>query len=332
MDCNTRELKLLVEAVNRKRAELDFNNRQADLFWIGYNSVASSLVEPAETKIEPEAIKLWPLVGLAAIQKNKSASWRIWVLAHHLDQQGSGKITRSELWNYLDKLNVGDRKRRRWLSQALKTGLMRQVGDDFYLASLGRAAYILKARHVGKPATIENIEALVKPGWKAFVWSAYLATQEGKLISQEKKTELTGITTRTQREWQAQVPGEARQNYTKRGRLTPEQHLQLRYYGRHTITNDRGLITQRLPDIRIVPLDISRMAKKGRSRKAQKQTNFLYNVVQEPHNIARLFNENANGVKASLRMIRKQEPKPFEVFELAAVGEQANQWRAITVY
>lgn len=139
-------------------------------------------------------IKIWAMVGLAAIKGKTSGAWRAWQICKHLDQEGSGRVLRLELWTYFDYLGVGDRKRRRWVNQAVKLGLLMfdARGGHYYMVSLAQAAVILNCRHVGRPAAI-RLDAFVKTGWRENVWSAYLATTNNRPISQAKKAKLTGV-------------------------------------------------------------------------------------------------------------------------------------------
>ena len=278
-------------------------------------------------------IKIWATVGLASIRNKTSGAWRAWQICKHIDQ-GSGKVTRAELWTYFDALGIGERKRRRWVSKALRLGLIREHKEYYYSVNLGRAAVILGCKKVGLPATVKTA-ALVRSGWRAYVWAAYLATLNNKPVSQATKARLTGVLPRTQRIYQASVPGSARQNYTERGFARARKSQGLNDVCEiHTFENERGKIVQRLPDARIVPLDVSKTTKRGRSRKAQKLVNHIsLSMERDPDKVSRLFCETAKGVKSALKAIAKLNIKdrPGEIFEHLQAGPRANSWRVVSV-
>lgn len=281
-----------------------------------------------------QGTKIWPQVGLASIRVKAGGAWRVWRLCHLMDTEGSGRVTRSELWEFIDHLGIGGRKRRRWIGQAVKLGLIREHKEYYYFVNLARAAVILGCEKVGRPATVETA-ALVRAGWRSFVWSAYLVTLNNRPVSQSRKAELTGVLERTQRYYQAGVPGTARLNFANRGSARAGRAEGLREVcGLCTFENKRGKVVQRLPDIRIVPFDISKTANRGRSRKAQKQVNhFSFNMERDPDKVLRLFCEGAAGVKGALKAIAQLDitDRPGEIFEHVRAGPRANAWRVVSV-
>lgn len=287
-----------------------------------------------DTPGHPETVKVWAMVGLHAIGGNHGGGWRFWALAHTLDTQGSGWVWRSDLWGWLSHLGVGDRQRRRWLRDAINTGLVREAGDRYYLTGLSRAAVILGCQQVGRPAEV-SAAGLVGKGWRAVVWGAYIATLNGRPMSQETKHRLTGVDPRTQRNYQAAIPGEARRNYAKTN--TPGDHVDgIRDNGRGAAFVGRdGKLVYRLPDIRIVPSGLARLTPKGRSRKAQKQVNACLPRGGHSDRFLRLFHDTANGVKATLRQISRADLPPWEtpgeLFELSHAGRSVNLWQPVAV-
>lgn len=281
----------------------------------------------------PQTVKVWSLVGLAAIQSNHGGAWRVWVLCHAIDQAGSGRARRSDLWRWLAELGVGDRKRRRWLRDAITIGLVREAGEYYYLAGLARAAIILGCDHIGRPAVISPVD-LMRSGWRAVVWSAYLLTLDGRPISQEKKAILTGIDPRTQRNYQRSSPGEVRRNYAKTD--IPGDHVDgLRDHGKPSAFVGRdGRIVYRLPDIRLVS-GVAKLTSKGRSRKAQRVINSRVIVARDQGSLVRLFHESTKGVKAALRQLSQADippwERPAELFSLLFAGRSVNLWQPVAV-
>lgn len=228
-------------------------------------------------------------------------------------------------------LGIDTRSRRRWLEQAVEIGLIHEHKEYYYITGLARAALILGCNYLGNAATVE-VEALVRKGWRAYLWSAYLVTLNNRLVSQEKKAELTGVRTRTQRNYQASVPGTARQNYVDRGQaIAGKSKYMNEECGIHTFENRRRVV-QRLPDIRTVPLDVSKQAKRGRSRKAQKKVNSSL-LNERGSRPIKLFCETRHSLKRALKAVEKMyvADRPDEIFEHVRAGPRANSWRVVCV-
>lgn len=282
----------------------------------------------------PATVKLWPMVGLAAVQTLHGGAWRAWALCHALDRDGSGRCLRSDLWGWLHELDVDERTRRRWLRDALDLSLITEAGDHYYLVGLGRAAVMLGCDDIGTPAEISP-GALVREGWRSVVWGAYIATLNGRPISQETKHRITGVDPRTQRNYQAQVPGAVRRNYAKTN--TPGSHITgVRDNGRPgSFVGRDGRIVYRLPDIRTIPGNVARLTPRGRSRKAQKQVKLLCIVAREKGQLLRLFHDTAKGVKATLRAILRADlppsDTPGEIYQLIRAGISVNLWQPVPV-
>jgi len=276
-------------------------------------------------------IKIWAMVGLAAIKAKKSGGWRVWQICKHIDQEGGSKVSRLELWDYLDYLGIGDRKRRRWIRQALRLGLLMfdAQTENYYMVGLAQAAVILNCKRVGLPAAI-RLDAFVKTGWRDHLWSAYLSTTNNRPISQAKKAKLTGVKIKTQYRYQSRLPGEARRNYSMTN-FTSDHIQGLRDQGvLNAFACRNGKVLIRLPDIRNVPADIARTLKKGRSRKAQKQINISLHVEREKTTVCKLFFEKEKSIENALKKYRKSD-KPFwelpdEVFMAVFRGKNTNLW------
>jgi hypothetical protein len=247
-------------------------------------------------------VKIWPVVGLAAALSAHGGAWRLWVLARALDEPGAGRVSAQALAEFTKQLHVGARNYQRWRADALRLGLLRYAGTDFYYCSLGVAAVLLGAERVGQPAMV-SADKLVRSGWRAVVWSAYLVTLGERPISQAIKCQLTGIDERTQRNYQAAQPGSARPNYAlttmRSDALTgAREHLGGVYF-----QTSSGRIIQRLPDARIVPIFIAQAAAhRGRSKKAQRTVNLLCSVAQEQSEaLYKLFCANDKQVCSDMR-------------------------------
>jgi len=284
--------------------------------------------------VKDERVKVYPILAFAAIKNNQGGAYRAWLLARHIDEQGSGSVTRKELTNTLKKLGVNKFQRSRWLSAAMNSGLFKENRGTFYLAGLGKAAYIFHADAVGMPALVDT-RSICSTSWHARMWSAYLCTLNDKLISQETKAKITGVHSRTQRNYQSTEPGTARGNYA-RTKLQPDQiQGMMETEGGVYLETQKGQVIQRLPDIRNVPLMLASPAQKGRSRKAQKVLNFLSKEGQENEATTRLFCESPKQLKATERKLayddRLPYNKPRELYSLAFRGRSNNLWDTLSL-
>lgn len=299
----------------------------------------------------PDRVKVWSLVGFAAINNKLGGAWRLWMLARALDQSGSGVVAESDLRDYCKHLGVSERLQRYWLAAAIRSGILaervyKRSGDRvFILASLGRGAAAIGAQYIGRPAEVSS-RALVKSGWKRHLWAAYLATLNGRPVSQQKKFELTGIEPRVQRLWQR--PDKRGDNLSypvyrySDSEIEPDPvkvEAMSELTGRHYLIAD-GETRQRLPDGRIVHPEASRSLLRGRSRKAQKLLNDLSSLLgRGAAEVVRLFAEaeqqhdRFEQVKRLLRRARSMDhdKRPDHVFVLSQRSGRLSNYHAATV-
>ncbi|MCP4408694.1 MAG: hypothetical protein GY807_13195 [Gammaproteobacteria bacterium] len=202
-----------------------------------------------------------------------------------------------------------------------------RTGGTLYLVNLARAAALLGCEKVGNPAVV-SAKALVRRGWHEHVWAAYLVTVSGP-VSQKTKAEITGITPRTQRNYQVDI-GEARQNYAALPLKADKAEGARAATGKQIFINSGGRAVQRLPDIRTVPAFISSTLNKGRTRKAQRQLNHLNSLVTceagvrfGDLEVKRLFYDTPKAAAA----VRKREPdSTCDKFYPEYCGPNANRW------
>jgi len=282
---------------------------------------------------QAERIKVWALVGCQAWQARKGGGWRVWAISHHLDKRGSGRVSRLELWDYLRSLGVGERKRRRWISQALRSGFMVYSAkvDDYFLTSLGKVAAIIGAGEVGLPADI-SVARLVSPGWRSVVWAGVLAAmQAGKPMSRARLQVLSGLDERTQYNLEQQLAIIYRKNYAQT-KLAGDHLTGIVEHGRGSaFVGDDNRIYYRLPDTRIVSQADAIAGAKGRSRKAQKRVNTLLSQDRGKVQVFRLFHERQTGAEREGRRIGKADIAPWdspnEVYYLERAGRTNNLWQ-----
>ena len=286
----------------------------------------------------PLVVKIWPMVGLAAIRSNKAGAWRVWHLARALDPQGSGKVKRSALWAFIAHLGVVERTRRRWIRAAIDLGIFRldEKSDSYYLKRNEDVSPLMGARKVGSPVLIEA-KGIVVRGWRKNVWAAFEALHNGKQISQVTKEQVTGVPERTQRHYRRQSILGVRRNYGQTN-LSGDHLVGLRENGRETaFTGNDGFLYYRLPDTTEVPSTIAAPCRsKGRSRKVQKRINTLLLVEQGSDQVMRQFFNTPKGIKSAIRRLGDLLPweRPREFHLLDHVGKRSNLWRpeAVSVH
>lgn len=291
--------------------------------------------KPSEAEL---LVKIQPVPGMVAIKAKLGGAWRLWSLAHLVDKNGSGKVSRAELFGFLDRLDVDERQRRRWIAEALRAGLIRQDGKNYYLAGLARMAAAVGSASVGLSAWV-RADDLVRPGWRGLVWSGYLCTLgPGAVISQDTKAEITGVDPRTQRNYQASQPGQAIINLAERGYTKrPAEAEKLvaglaDVSGRPYFVTHEGRIFQRLPDSRIVPTYQARAGKWGRSRKAQAVLNFSLLAQRDPEQPRRLFYKSEKAIRRAVKRLQDIVMRPGELFQkLIEPRRRAHLWQPVFV-
>lgn len=300
--------------------------------------------DPTQAILGPKTLKIWPNIGLASIQAKHTGAWRIWSLAKALDQEGVGIVSRFDLFQYLSSLGVDIRNRQRWLLDAIETRLLIESKSNrvYYLTSTEKAAIALNCNQAGKSASVPT-RKLVCPGWRSFIWAAHLTGYNERLVSQTLKCELTGVSDRTQRNYQKLLPESLRKNYSHTRLNKGDIDQSKETTGRHFF-KWRDKVYQRLPDIRLVPREVARSLPKGRSRKIQKAINASKQARQSAINntsslvgrgtgiCIRIFCECAKEIKRSQKRIEKivgqadQSGVPDDLFRLYSAGNKSNIW------
>ena len=309
----------------------------------------------------PKEIKIWPMAVIAAWETREvkgtwrsrklSGAARVYFLAKALDRKGSGFIEHPTLIAYLDHLGVNKRTQRRWIAAARKLGLMvegrrKKTGICTYsLCSYKYAPWALGAKKAGRPSTIRAREFASKD-WRAYTWAAYLATlPPNQPISQKITARWTGVPERTQRNYQRIVPIKQISNYADRGGGDQKKAAQISdEYGVQVFKRKYSeTLIQRLPNIRVVSLDLSKSLKRGRSRKAQKVINsWCVKALGKGYRPARLFYQSddakklEDSIQAAKKRIKKSETPehmPKELFKLdrKRMYSGRNHWEVVPI-
>ena len=285
-----------------------------------------------------EYIKLWPKVAITAWQNNAGGPYRAWRVAHHYNVHGSGKVYKSELYDYLAGFDLHPRTRRRWVRGAVELGLFSEAFEVetgqvvYYLAGLARGASYLGCNSIGLPASLEVSDVLEK-GWRSAVWLAYNATLNGRPASQEFKQDQTGVSPRTQRNYLEGAPVKKNKNYAKRKDLPAKEDYLAGYEevtGRSVVVNEQGVVIQRLPQALAVPEEVARREPKGRTRKAQRKLNATSSNVgrEKGRTQLRLFHDDPKEIKATERRTAdlKVSDIPVHLFLKEATRKTVSFW------
>lgn len=277
-----------------------------------------------------DPFKLWPMLAISGWKSNRGGAIRLWFMARAIDHNGRGWVEASELREYAGALGVKRRTLYQWQGEALRVGFIRKAGSRFYMIGLGRAAALLKCR-VGRPILI-NGKALARHGWRSHVWAGYLATVGQRPISQRVKKRLTGVTARTQVNYQRDFTSIKRSNYASRGKGSQLDAAAWRDIHGLAIFEKNGRLIQRLPDVRTVPMNTAQVCHPGRSRKAQRQVNSLY-LEREQGNVVRLFHTYQDKAESTRRKMAHDDIPPWnipELFMLSKVAANYNVWQVMT--
>jgi len=108
---------------------------------------------------------------------------------------------------------ISRRTYRRWLRQAMELELLRPWGSGYYqLVARGRVYKRLGLRCDRRKAWLPEVGVLFRPGWKAAVYDAFMATTRGRPISRKTIERLTTKPPTTQRRYQKRAGVMARRN------------------------------------------------------------------------------------------------------------------------
>lgn len=152
-----------------------------------------------------------PTLGLVAMQHKQGAgAWRLWVLSRYLDKSGSeprGYVHTDALQRSASRYGVSRRSFYNWMKAARQYGLLR------YNNTKTRVIYTSeqKIRAFGpipqdKHHAEVSIKKLMSKGWKATLWAGLVkANFDGQQISRRTLEDLTGITSRHQRQIDGKV-------------------------------------------------------------------------------------------------------------------------------
>jgi hypothetical protein len=169
-------------------------------------------------------IKVYPLLGLSLVKRNRVAGYGLWTLARSLDTAGSGRAVYSAVRSAAVAIMGADRFKRA-LAQGQHAGMFhisrssRSGGVKYlYLSGLLTVARGAGCDSVGAvPVFIEDSALKSSAEFKAALWAAFHAGRSrkaaGNPISRETLETITEIPARTQREYEHRAGVIVTRNY-----------------------------------------------------------------------------------------------------------------------
>jgi hypothetical protein len=269
-------------------------------------------------------------MGIQAARRGSrvGGGYRAYVLGKSLDVKGWGMVRRDDLQAYALSLGVNIRTWQRWINEARKNDLLKDIqkGEDwfFILPSAAKAGIALGLEHIGSRKARMSAGALVSKGWKARVFSAW---EDGKQISRQQIQKAINVSRSTQK-YRDRTAGTLRtRNYSK-SEMRPDKLTGIKEYSNHKapfVMRD-GFIAWRLPDTRFSTS--AARAGKGRARKAnaaiRKSLQIgLSNMRQALGNVlagsgyVRLFNQTKAQRRQTERKLSKGDLPIRELYERA---------------
>ena len=143
-------------------------------------------------------LKVYPLIGLAAVKAGQSGSYRAWIIARNIDG-GSGRLLKTDLYNAIENF-VTKRTRQRWIKEAFQIGIFIESKCKKYIRyiSVDKVAGGFNARGIVNPILVKPGE-FFNQGWHSVLWAGYLESRNDQQpISRATLERITGIEKRTQ--------------------------------------------------------------------------------------------------------------------------------------
>jgi hypothetical protein len=274
-----------------------------------------------QTKRIPTRGRIYAYLAAAALKAPGAGGWlRVWILAHALDPQGSGRVERERLVQTLQRLGVNERSARRWISQGLAAGVFIAWHDFLRYRSPVTVAQLLDVDRVGRVVTIP-IYKLFKRGWRSVIYDAALAglpaVKRETPVSRLALQNYTGLARGTQRRHE-KLAGVTTSPNLAETKIRPELIAGLQEFGWADctlfvkLTDKNGarvpIVFKRLPDTRKPGL--ARCGKFGRSKKINDVLYGLSKKAVRAFERVRLYHRKAKGASNSYkRLVRQDKPR-----------------------
>ena len=215
-----------------------------------------------EIKFEP-AIMLWAGNHLAG------GAMRMYYLAKHIDEFGSGIVSHDELRRAYAEVDVSQRNFQRYLKKALQLGVFEPIYREksstlvYRLCSYGDAARAIGCLHLAPSPAAVKMSNFFSKNSRAYAWAAYRSTFGNSRISRQKLAELSGVCVRSQIYYEKALGIEGIAQYAvDEERSISELKGIKEHFRRHAFLMNRGngryAIAWRLPNLVSVPLILAR--------------------------------------------------------------------------
>lgn len=296
---------------------------------------------------DTDTIKNYPTLGIAALQEEQAAIYRVWLLCRYLDQHGQGWLQvsciRQQLTNKESKLWLfGSRRLRQVLGQGHGRFWEWDKGRDrLWLYGAARLGINLNVHQItGKPVLLSVTDITKSIGdFKAHLYGAWHSGRKTtNPISREVQSSITGIPERTQRHY-CQIASVTRQtNIAIGGKYSPEEvekqawqrgKATFQFFDHQGRQGRQGAtyIAWHLPNTYIGPHQPS---PKGRLRKINQKLKDLVTKGargNSSHKVVKLY--HTDGAKAGRALDRGQTKEAY--WPLLAVSKWSNFWAVFSL-
>ena len=336
-----------------RRAEYNFSGagmgeRQSNPVQAALRSFSPTVQPPDPTQaiLGPKELKIYSEMLIKAWNEKVYGAYRLFFYCKALDpfenRSTSGRVSKSALRKYLISLGMTQKTIKRWISQALELEIIRYSSEyrSFFMVSIDKAAIKVGCEHIGK-ASIVSAVGLMDVNNRSLVWASYEGTFNCRPISQATKRELVGVDERTQRNYLKSIPGEVIGNYAHT-RFSKDEIQGLNQEDDTHCFVFRGVVYQRLPNIRKVPRSVARPAFTGRRKKTQRLIDKAIRNGKLPPSTrvrgsisipVRLFCESDKQIEASKNRIRHLDmpdyKRPLHVFKYRYGAARSNMYERI---
>ncbi len=311
------------------------------------SNVSKEVGSPFRLSLHGETIRHYPSIGLAALQAEQVAPYRVWLLCRHLDEQGQGWLPVSEVCQQLtgkgSKLRLfGWRRLRQLLGQG--HGLFWEWDKTSDRLWLHGAAFV--AAKLDVPRLVGRVVALpisaITAGIGDFKAHLYAAWHSGRRrnnpISREVQATFTGVPERTQRHYCQATNVRQQSNIVIGSQYTPaEAEKQAWQHGRAIFPftdyhgrqgrKGRRYIAWRLPNSYSGP---HQQTANGRIRKINRKLKDLVHKGARGNNGTKVKKRYfANGAEAARALNRGQGPEVYWPTKKAA--RQSGIWAVFSL-
>jgi hypothetical protein len=156
--------------------------------------------------LTPETLKVHSAVAMALRGTGHAAGYAVWTLARALDTDGRGWVDLAELRAFAARAGMASDRFKRGLRNARNAGLASK-GRRLYLAGLLAVGRLYGLEGVGaQPVLVPADSVSSAANWKRALWAAFHAgrtTRKAAPVSRQTLRDLSGVSERTQRRYEA---------------------------------------------------------------------------------------------------------------------------------